>query len=217
MIDPSQINSVIFDFAGTLCSGRYFEPLDPESLDAIGTLIFGDSSAQWADPWMKGDLTSQDIASYLSEHLVEPKEDILSALRKGCSSMTFNPAVHDFALKQRETGRKTALVTANMDVFSEVVVPSHELGSLFDLVLNTSDHRTLDKSILWKKALKSFGPEFSFATSVLIDDSPRMISLFESLGGHTYRYEDDHAFQAWLEKTGFTKELQDKPVNTICR
>ena len=159
---------------------------------------------------MKGDLTSQDIASYLSEHLGKSEDDILSSLRQGCSSMTFNPAVHEFALQQPRAGRRTALVTANMDVFTDIVVPAHGLDSVFDLVLNTSDHRTLDKSVLWKKALKSFGPEFSFAASVLIDDSPRMISLFESLGGHTYRYEDDHAFQAWLEETGFTKELQNQ-------
>lgn len=206
MIDPQTISSVIFDFDGTLCFGRYFEPLGKESLEVIGTLVFGDSSPQWAHPWMKGDLTSQDIASYLSEHLPHSKDDILSALHHGCSNMTFNPAVLGFALEQRQTGRKTALVTANMDVFSDVVAPAHELQSVFNLVLNTSDHRTLDKSILWHKALSSFGSGFSFASSLLIDDSPRMISLFKSLGGHTYQYKGDPAFQAWLEETGFREE-----------
>jgi FMN phosphatase YigB (HAD superfamily) len=210
IIDPQTISSVIFDFAGTLCSGRYFEPLGAESLEAIGTLVFGDSSPLWADPWMKGDLTSVDIASYLSKHLLHSEGDILSALRHGCSNMIFNPAVHGFALQQSAAGRKTALVTANMDVFSEVVVPSHELDAVFDLVLNTSDHRTLDKSMLWRKALGAFGPEFSFETSVLIDDSPRMISLFKSLGGHAYQYEGDPAFQAWLKETGFTGEMQNQ-------
>lgn len=215
MIDPQTISSVIFDFDGTLCFERYFEPLGPDALDVIGALIFGDSSPRWADPWMKGDLTSQDIASYLSEHLSHSREDILSALRHGCSNMTFNPGVHSFALEQRKAGRKTALVTANMDVFSEVVAPAHELQSVFDLVLNTSDHRTLDKSILWRKALCAFGPEFSFATSVLIDDSPRMISLFRSLGGHAYQYERDSAFHVWLEDTGFTKELQNQGAQAM--
>ena len=210
MINPTQIDCIIFDFDGTLCYGRYFEPLGQVSLDAIGTLIFGDRSLRWAYPWMKGDLTSQDIASYLSEYLSHSREDILSALRQGCSNMRFNPVLHGFALEQREAGRKTALVTANMDVFSEVVVPSHELNSSFDLVLNTSDHRTLDKSILWRKALRAFGPAFSFSTSVLIDDSPRMTSLFRSLGGYAYQYEGDHAFQAWIEDTGFAKELQNQ-------
>jgi len=199
MIIPTNINSIFFDFNGTLCFGRYFELLGEESLDAIGTLVFGNNSALWAERWMKGDLTSRDVASYLSEHLAVSEEDILSALKQGCSNMTFNPAVYDFALQQRGTERKTALVTANMDVFTEVVVPAHGLEDVFDIVLNTSDYRTLDKSMLWQRALEVFGPEFSFSTSLLIDDSQVMISLFESLGGHGYLYENDPAFLAWLE------------------
>lgn len=210
MIDRQTINSIIFDFDGTLCSGRYFEPLGAESLAAIGRLVFGESSCDWADPWMKGDLTSQDIAAHLSKHLPDSRQKILSALRQGCSRMTFNPAVHAFAMAQREGGRRTALVTANMDVFTEVVVPSHGLDSLFDLVLNTSDHRTLDKSILWRKALGTFGSECSFATTLLIDDSPRMTSMFKSLGGHAYQYEGDTAFTAWLHQTGFEEEMQNQ-------
>jgi len=78
---------------------------------------------------------------------------------------------------------------------------------LFDIVLNTSAERTLDKSILWRRALGAFGPEVSFATSLLIDDSQKMISLFESLGGHAYRYNNDQAFAAWLKETDFTKDV----------
>ncbi len=214
MINPAQIESVIFDFAGTLCCGRYFEPLGQKSLDAIGPLVFGHNSTRWADPWMRGDLTSQDIAAYLSKHLAESEGAILAALRQGCSSMTFNPAVHGFALQQRNAGRKTALVTGNMDIFTEVVVPAHGLDSIFDLVLNTSDHRTLDKRVLWRKALERFGPEFSFSSAILIEDSPAAVSRFKSLGGHAYRYEDDHAFQAWLKETGFTREVRDKGVQS---
>ncbi len=205
MIDPTRINSFIFDFDGTLCSGRYFASLGEDALDAIDKLVFGDNSGQWADPWMRGDLTSQDIASYLSKHLPESRDGILSALREGCSCMTLNPAVYDFALQQREGCRKTALVTANMDIFTEVIVPAHNLETVFDVVLSTSNHRTLDKSILWRKALSAFGTGFSFASTVLIEDSPRMISLFESLGGYVHKYQGDQAFRAWLDETGFTR------------
>lgn len=214
MIDPAHIDSVIFDFSGTLSCGRYFEPLGQESLDAIGSLVFGRGSAQWADPWMKGELTSQNVASYLGKILPESEDDILSALHQGCSSMTFNPAVRRFALQQREVGRKTALVTANMDVFTEVVVPAHSLDTLFDIVLNTSDYQTLDKSVLWRKALDAFGPGFSFGTSLLIDDSLRMVSLFRSLGGHAVQYDEDEAFQTWLEETGFAEDMQNRLLST---
>ncbi len=151
MIDPGQIKSIIFDFDGTLSFGRYFSTLGPDALAAVGQLVFGGNSGQWADPWMKGDISCRDIAAYLSKQLPESEECILSALRDGCSHMPLNVAVLDFALRSRQSGRKTALVTANMDVFTEVVVPAHGLDALFDLVLNTADHGTLDKSTLWRK------------------------------------------------------------------
>jgi phosphoserine phosphatase len=211
---PNRVNCVIVDFDGTLSFDRYFEPLGMPSLDTISHLVFADNSSRWADPWMKGDLSSQDIALYLSQYLPNSKEEILAALHLGCANMNLNPIVLGFSLQQREVGRKTALVTANMDVFTEIVVPSHGLDAQFDLILNTSDHRTLDKSILWRKALSAFGPEFSFATSVLIDDSPRMISLFQSLGGHAYRYKNEYAFKAWLQETGFTKQFQNNRMQS---
>lgn len=206
-IDANLINAVIFDFDGTLCCGRYFEPLGKASLDAIGRLVFGEGAARWADPWMKGDLTCRDIAVYLSEHLPYTTEQVLSALRQGCSAMTFNAAVLEFARRQRRSGRKTALATANMDVFTETVAPAHGLDSIFDIVLNTADHCTLDKSLLWRKAFDAFGPGHTFSSAVLIDDSPRMVSLFESLGGNAYRYEGEAAFEAWIADTGFMREM----------
>ena len=203
MIDPTRIDSVIFDFAGTLASGRYFEPLGQHALDVISDLVFDRDSTQWADPWMKGVLASEDIAAYLAHHLTEPKDRILSALHQGCASMVLHPAVHDFAVKQRSSMRKTALVTLNMDVFTDIVVPAHRLDCLFDLVLNSADFRTLDKSVLWRKAFDEFGAQHSFATSLLIDNCPRMISLFRSLGGQAFQYEGDESFQIWLADTGF--------------
>lgn len=203
MLDPDRINTVIFDFAGTLCSERYFRPLGPAALDAIAQLVFGDNAKTWAEPWMRGDLASRDVADYLSQHLPFSADVVLTALREGCSRMTFNVAVHDFACRQRQAGRRTALVTANMDVFTETVVPAHDLDGLFDIVLNTADYGTLDKGVLWRAAFDAFGQGHDYASALLIEDRPERVADFRSLGGHAYRYEDDVAFEAWLRDSGF--------------
>ena len=57
----------------------------------------------------------------------------------GCKDLDFNEAVLNFALAQRSQGRRTAIVTANMDVFSDVVVPAHRLDEKFDVIINSSD------------------------------------------------------------------------------
>jgi phosphoserine phosphatase len=202
MIDPARINAVIFDFAGTLCSERYFLSLGSEALDAIAKLVFGHNSAAWAEPWMRGDLTDRDVAAYLGAHLPFSEDEIHAGLHQGCSRMTFNTAVHDFARRMRRTGRRTALVTANMDVFTEVVVPAHGLDSLFDLVLNTADHQTLDKRCLWRRAFDAFGPDYEYASALLIEDNPERVADFRSLGGYAYRYHGDTAFSSWVGATG---------------
>lgn len=197
----NEIKSVIFDFDGTLCRDRYFKPLGQAALDAIGRLVFGESSEQWADRWMHGEISSVDVVSYLSTHLAQSPEAILFALRKGCMELAFNPEVLRCAAAQRRAGRKTALVTANMDIFTDVVVPAHALDTLFDVVLNTADHRTLDKHVLWRAAFDSFGPGYSFNSSLLIEDNPKMTTLFNTLRGHAYQYHSDDRLRAWLLET----------------
>ena len=46
----------------------------------------------------------------------------------------------------------------------------------------------------------------------LIDDSPKMTRLFDSIGGFAYHYKGDELFRAWLKNAGFTNErLDDVP------
>ena len=194
----NDINTVVFDFSGTLCSQRYFIPLGQPALDAIADLVFGAGSATWAEPWMRGDLNSRDIARYLAAHLPFSEQEILAALRGGCANMAFNPDVVDFAAEQRRLGRKTALVTANMDIFTDVVVPAHDLDAMFDIVLNTADFGVLDKGVLWRHAFDTFGPGYGYGSALLIEDSADAVADFRSRGGAAYQYVDDHAFADWL-------------------
>lgn len=210
MLAPEKVRSVIFDFDGTLCSGRYFEPLGQPTLDRIASLLFGAASSDWAEPWMRGEHSSADIAAHLSEHLAMSSTRILDALNQGSARMTFNPAVLAFAKAQRRAGRKTALVTLNMDVFTEVVVPAHGLHDLFDTIINSADHGTLDKRALWRKAFDALGPEFDYPTSLALDDKAAWVEAFRAQGGHAHRYSNDDAFRRWLRETGFA-EL-DRPA-----
>ena len=200
---PELIKCVVFDFAGTLCSCPYFRPLGPAFLDLVTEKIFGKSSDQWADPWMRGDLSSREVAAYLSGLSGLTEDAILNGLQKGCRSLRFNPAVYEFAKAQKRAGRKTVLATLNMDVFSQIVVPSHSLSSVFDVIVNTSDLGTLKKEVLWQEAFRRLGDEINFPNSLLIDDSPQMVSMFRDLGGVAYRYTNDSEFQNWLAGNEF--------------
>ena len=124
-------------------------------------------------------------------------------MEAGCKNLSMNQAVLDLALAQRPQGRKTTLVTANMDVFSSVIVPSHGLDRLFDVILNTFDYRELDKEVLWPIAFERLGVEFGYDNSLLIEDSSDNVARFRAHGGQAYRFQDDERFVEWLTSVGW--------------
>jgi len=200
-IDLSQIKCVIFDFGFTLSSDYYFKiapPEFPQWRDIIQEHIFGDSSI--AQPWMKGELTSHDIAAMISQYIPLEIPVILSFMEKGCENLKFNPAVWNFAVSQRSACRKTALVTGNMDVFTKVVIPAHHLDSVFDIILNTADYHEIRKELLWPIAFEKLGNGIGYANSLLIEDGITEPKRFRELGGYAYQYSTDALFSEWLQK-----------------
>jgi hypothetical protein len=148
-IHPAKIKCVVFDFGFTLSSDFYFKngPAGfPQWHDVIQRYIFGEPAI--INSWMKGDLSTDDIAGVISEYFPMDVPSIVAAMEKSCEHLNFNQAVWNFAVAQKVACRKTALVTGNMDIFTKVVVPAHHLDRLFDVILNSSDYRELRKEFL---------------------------------------------------------------------
>jgi hypothetical protein len=205
-IDPGQIKCVVFDFGFTLSPDYYFNvtpPGFPQWHEVIQKEIFGTPSL--VIPWMKGELTSLDIAGVLSKHIPMDIPMILTTMEEGCRHMSFNPAVWDFAVVQKAAGRKTALVTDNMDVFTKVVVPAHGLDRLFDVIINSSDFHEIGKELLWPIAFERLGSGIGFTNSLLIEDGETEPTLFRSLGGSAYQYSNDEAFLKWLSSMNWSR------------
>ncbi|MFC1819471.1 hypothetical protein ACFLZG_00090 [Thermodesulfobacteriota bacterium] len=201
-MDPisfDNINCVIFDFAFTLCSELYFKEIGIESESKITEFIFrGDNIKKWSDPWMSGELTSKDICKYLSDNLPFSSDDIYSALCRGCSHLDMNQEVYNFAKALAISEKKTALVTINADIFSQIVVPQNGFDSIFDIIVNSADEHEIDKGKLLQYSLDLFGSDITFGTSLLIDDSP-IVDWFRAQGGYAYRYTDDDSFGEWMK------------------
>jgi phosphoserine phosphatase len=200
-VDLTTIRCVVFDFGFTLSSDLYFTLAPagyPHWRDTIQQHIFDQRPI--VNAWMTGDLHLVDIARIVAQHIDLPLAMIVETMELGCTTMTFNPAVWEFACAQRAQGRKTALVTANMDVFTKVVVPAHQLDTVFDIILNTADYRELRKELLWDRGFQMLGDNLHYATSLLIEDGPIEPALFRARGGFAYQYEDDKRFRQWLQE-----------------
>ena len=149
---------------------------------------------------MGGLISSHEVSERLSNCLGLSADEIHSALARGCSRMSFNQAVWNFARTQSAEGRKLALVTGNADIFREVIVPSHGLDREFDSIVSTSDFgvELPSKQPLWDAAFDALGPEFGYANSLLIEDTLREVELFRDLGGAAYQYRNGQEFDDWL-------------------
>jgi FMN phosphatase YigB (HAD superfamily) len=195
----SNIRAVIIDFEFTLSSDYYFRELGSQYTQRITELVFSRDS-EIGRRWMSGLATSEDVAGYLSDHLDTSEKEVYSALVQGCSRMSFNQAVWDFAKSQKAEGKKLALVTVNADIFRRVIVPSHGLEKEFYTIVSSSDFRAEhpSKQPLWDAAFDNLGSEFGYANSLLIEDTRREVELFRKLGGTAYRYRNDSGFDNWI-------------------
>jgi FMN phosphatase YigB (HAD superfamily) len=205
-INPEQIKCVVFDFGFTLSPDYYFNvtpPGCPQWQAVIQKVIFGEPTI--VNPWMRGELTSLDIAGILSSHFPLDIPTIAATMEEGCQRLHFNQAVWDFAVAQKAARRKTALVTDNMDVFSKVVVPFHGLEALFDVILNSADFHKTRKELLWPIAFEWLGGGIGYANSLLIEDGESEPAKFRALGGQTHQYTNDQAFLEWLDSVHWSK------------
>ncbi len=198
-VNSSEIRCVVFDFGFTLSSDLYFSLVPPDCprwSEIIQERVFAEP--QIVRRWMEGGMTIADIAGLLAKYVAMDRDSIVSTMEKGCEHMRMNPAVWDFALEQKSRGKKTALVTANMDVFTKVVVPAHRLDQVFDVIVNSFDYRDLHKEHLWPVAFQRLGGDVQYWNSLLIEDGETEPARFRRLGGQAYQYSTDELFLNWL-------------------
>jgi hypothetical protein len=198
--NPKDITCIIFDFGFTLSSDLYFKVAPPECPNwqaLIQQNIFRNDVL--IDSWMAGAITTENIAEELAPIVHMEVSSIIRFLEAGCQNMDFNEAVLHFAIQQRATGRKTAIVTGNMDVFSKIVVPYHNLNNQFDVIINSFDFREIDKTVLWGKAFEFLGNGIGYNQSLLIEDGEKNVRKFRENGGYAYQYKNDEQFLKWLE------------------
>jgi len=189
---PKQIDALIFDYAGTISSARYFRkpcPGVPDWDGLVQELVFGDPD--YCDAWMRGEITLVEVACRIADGCGGDWEAVLDCLAAGCAEMPEQASVIGLARALKARGVPIGLVTINMDVFTEVVVPRHGYDRLFDVIVNSADHGTIDKTQLWPRAFAALGAGVGYANSLLIDDSEHQVLSFRAKGGSAIRYLDE--------------------------
>jgi hypothetical protein len=91
-----------------------------------------------------------------------------------------------------------ALVTVNPDLFTDHIVPVHDLTAVFDVIVVSSAEGTDDKSGLCDRALTRLGYAGPRSAALLIDNRRDLVNAWIDTGGAGYLFHSDEQFQTDL-------------------
>ena len=194
--------SVLFDFDGVLCNGKFYEKtLQPDYqavYDWIQSDIFGDK--ELVHKWMRNQITSPEINKLISERTFIEYGILEDLFECSVRQMELDNDVLDLVKALKLSGKKVGIVTDNMDVFTQITIQNHQLDKLFDVVINSADHGLLkkdDHGKLFDMALSLL--DESIENSLMIDDSATTVDLFKQKGGQGFVYLDAAALKSFLQ------------------
>lgn len=194
--------AILFDFDGVLCRDRFYEkallPNHAVVYDWLQTHIF--SNKELVRQWMRGEVTSDTINKLIAKNIGIDFINLVALYNQSIKMMRLDEEVMNLAAKLKLAGKKIAIVTDNMDVFSQITVSNHKLNALFDVVINSADHGLLkkdDSGALFDIALAALGEKIE--KSLMIDDSDTTIDLYRQKGGQGFVYKNFEELKLFLQ------------------
>jgi len=193
---------ILFDFDGVLCKGRFYEKTllsdHPEIYDWIQRNVFGNK--ELVQKWMRNQIGSTEINGLIAENTGIGYETLDKLYKESIRKMELEKEVKDLAESLKSSGRKIGIVTDNMDIFTEITVPNHQLNKLFDTIINSADHGVLKKEAdgkLFNIALDALGE--TIGNSLMIDDSEATIEFYKQKGGNGFIYKNPAELRSFLQ------------------
>lgn len=193
---------VLFDFDGVLSRGRFYSgtllPDYKNVYDWLQSNIFGDK--ELVKRWMRNQVNSQIINELIAKKTGIDYELLNKLFRQSIIQLELDQEIISLAKSMKLAGNKIGLVTDNMDIFTEITVPHHQLDSIFDVIINSADYGILKKEEngrLFDIALNVLGNKIE--NSLMIDDCESTIDLFKQKGGHGFHYQNISDLKNYLQ------------------
>ncbi len=186
---------LFIDFDGTLCHDRFWRSLPTEQYEKVQEFLFVEKRA-YAEEWMKGKRTAEEVNQLLAEQLGVPFEELWGIFVRDAEAMKVSQEVLEAIGKLRDK-YTTILITVNIDSFSRFTVPALKLDSYFDAISNSyyeGKFKSDNDGEIFRDYLEKYSAPVS--SSVVIDDSFAVCETFKAIGGVACQVttEEDTAF-----------------------
>ena len=196
--------TVLFDFHGVFCRDFLFTNLSethPEAGRFVENELFG-RSTDLVDRWMRGGMTVAEIKNHICGNTGIDFDLLSEVLHEGIENMNVDCRLLRLAKTLADHGTKVAMVTDNMDIFSDVIVKRHKLDEYIPVIVNSCEHGLLKKDANGKLFDITFGKlgVSDFGKALLIDDSKTVAPVFQGKGGTVFTFETYEKFEPWMEE-----------------
>ncbi|NCC19802.1 hypothetical protein EOM33_01945 [Candidatus Saccharibacteria bacterium] len=202
---------VFIDWSGTLSYSIFWEHLQDtrhpnhKHFPSIRKWLFTDNR-DIINPWMRGDLSVDDVIGRMSQDVGINRVLIMDELRRSCEEMRFSVEnLENIIVTIQKRGVKVVIATDNMDTFSRFTVPTMQLNKIFDEILNSydighlkDDELPTDSILFFDKYLKMNG--WGYDDAVLLDNSPDKSGKYRRLGFERILIDSPETLKAELEK-----------------
>jgi FMN phosphatase YigB (HAD superfamily) len=185
---PRSIRAVVFDFHGVLSVDQYWQKTKASVFSCVQSSVFVETNS-FVQDWMRGRITSEQVCSLLATKLNLDYKEVLTALVESCGTFHLQPRVLQRIKRLRAT-MPVFLVTTNMDCFTRYVIPQTDIEGEFDRIVSSSELGLL-KEDNNGEIFERLANDVSIPVSemCLLDDSPNIGNIFESLGGNYIHVE----------------------------
>ena len=184
-----EVRYVLWDFGDTLVDQRWMWP-SPDTVPSWTARYAALADTDIDDRWNLGEITTDELCAVFAAELACAPELLVAHSAARCRDVRFFEHAWTVA---RARVLPQAIVTVNADLFSNVVVPNYDLGSVFDAIVTSWEEHTLDKARLCEIALDRLGGADP-GEALLIDNIEGNVDAWRTLGGQAYVFRSDDEF-----------------------
>lgn len=177
------MKTLFVDFDGTICHDRFWRSLNSNENKWIQDFLFSGKNSLVVE-WMRGTYTSEEINGLVAKEAGLDYEYVWSVFVHDCKTMSVQSEILN-QINQLRNKFHAVLITENMDCFSRFTVPSLQLESYFDVIVNSFEEKRLKTDNAGSSFIKHV--KGNIQEAILIEDSEKSCETFKSLGGNALR------------------------------
>ena len=182
------MKTLFIDFDGTICHDRFWRSVSPSEYQLIQSVLFG-TDTTFVKDWMCGRQTSEDINQLVAQKTQLSYDYLWQHFVHDCETMTIDRNIFEIISELRQY-YTLVLITGNMDCFSRWTVPSLQLATYFNIIVNSATEGQLKTENGGETFLKYLSGNITDA--LLIEDSPTSCAIFTALGGTALPVTSEH-------------------------